>query len=81
MAQDNKRDDGTHERALANLAQQRDDLIRTLADKYNERDEALRLERLLRIEKSMKFIAKAMKQRDNERLIGPDEEPEDLEDT
>jgi hypothetical protein len=81
MAQDNNRDSSTHERALANLAQQRDDLIRVLADKYNERDEALRLERLLRIEKSMKFITKTMEQRDNERLLGPDEEPEDFDDT
>jgi hypothetical protein len=65
---------------LANLAEQRFNLIRTLANDYNEKDETTRLERLARIQPAMKIIKKAKKEPDNERLLRQDQKSDEEDD-
>ena len=65
---------------MANLAEQRFNLIRTLANDYNEKDETTRLERLARIQPAMKIIKKAKKEPDNERLLRQDQKSDEEDD-
>lgn len=75
MAQDNNRDNAAlAKKALANLRKHRDDLIRTLAEQYDEADARGRLDKLPKIQAAIKAVKKAMDDSHDERSDGPDME-------
>ena len=71
---DNKTD--LMRKALENLSKHRDDLIRALAEQYDEDDKRGRLDKLPKIQATIIAIEKAMKKRDDEQGGKPDRDQE-----
>jgi hypothetical protein len=74
---DNKTD--LMRKALENLSKHRDDLIRALAEQYDEDDKRGRLDKLPKIQATIIAIKKAMKERDDEQDGEPDMEQEEFD--
>jgi nuclear transport factor 2 (NTF2) superfamily protein len=65
-------------KALENLSKHRDDLIRALAEQYDEDDKRGRLDKLPKIQATIIAIKKAMEERDDEQDGVPDMDPEEI---
>jgi hypothetical protein len=77
-ANDNRDKSAPAEKALANLRKHRDDIIRKLADEYDENDAQKCLDKLPKIFAAIKAVKKAIEERDDEPSGRRDKPPETL---
>jgi hypothetical protein len=72
-ANDNRDKLASAEKALANLRKHRDDLIRALAEQYDEADARGRLDKLPKVVAAIKAVKKAMEEREDEQRPNKDQ--------
>ena len=75
-ANDNRNNSTWAAKALANLRKHRDDIIRKLADEYDEHDAQKRLEKLPTIVAAIKAVKKVIEEHEDEQR--PNKGPEPL---
>jgi hypothetical protein len=75
-ANDNRNYSASAKKALANLRKHRDEIIRKLADEYDEHDAQKGLEKLPTIVAAIKAVKKAIEEDEDEQR--PNNEPETL---